>query len=211
MDSTNHTPRIAIERVVEATGKDWDAWFTLLDREQAVEQSHKEIATLLREKHGVPSWWAQSITVEYEYARGLRKVGQTKDAGYEIGVQATLPLSKSEAWDLLMSPKGRAIWLGDTQGWKSEAKHIYQTADGVTGEVRTIHPGDRIRLTWQPKHFAAPSTLQLTLTCPRNTPNRTTLGFHQEKLASASVREEMRAHWKRVVNTLQEMALKGER
>ncbi len=38
----------------------------LLDRTGAKEMAHRDIATLLHEKYGVPEWWAQMVTVGYE-------------------------------------------------------------------------------------------------------------------------------------------------
>ena len=35
-------------------------------------RKHGEIAATLTDEHGVDSWWAQTITVGYERARGLR-------------------------------------------------------------------------------------------------------------------------------------------
>jgi len=51
---------------------------------------HKESAAILHEKHAVPGWWAQSITVGYEQARGLRQVNQ-QASGFTANVSRTLP------------------------------------------------------------------------------------------------------------------------
>ena len=60
-----------------------------------------------------------------------------------------------------------------------------------------------MRLTWQPPHFSTPSTLQVSL-IPSG--NKTALRFHQEKLPSAEAREQMRAHWRDVLQKLAELA-----
>ena len=67
---------------------------------------------LLQDKGYIRSgWWCQTIAVGYEYARGRRAVGQTKTAGFEIGVQKTFPISPEKAWELITGPTGRKIWL----------------------------------------------------------------------------------------------------
>ena len=42
--------------VRRATGKSWTQWFAALDKAKANTLSHKQIAGLLYEKHGVPGW-----------------------------------------------------------------------------------------------------------------------------------------------------------
>ena len=83
-------------------------------------------------------------------------------------------------------------------------KHgAYKTAEGTRGEIRSFTPGKHVRLTWQPPHFPIPSTLQVSL-IPSGA--KTALRFHQEKLPSAEAREQMRAHWRDVLQKLAELA-----
>ena len=198
-------PRISDAAVRKATGKDWDEWFAVLDREGADALPHKQIARLLNDKGYIASsWWCQTVTVAYEYARGKRVVGRTESVGFEIGVQKTLPLTPAQAWDLLTQPAGLALWLGAVPCLHWQKHAAYETAEGTRGEIRSLTPGKHVRLTWQPPHFAAPSTLQVSLT-PSG--KKTALRFHQEKLASAAAREQMRAHWRDVLQKLAELAI----
>jgi len=64
---------IGASAVRKATGKDWQQWFTLLDKAGAAKMPHKDIACLLYQKHKLPGWWAQMVTVGYEQARGMRE------------------------------------------------------------------------------------------------------------------------------------------
>ncbi len=197
-------PRISDAAVQKATGKNWAEWFALLDGEGAEALPHKLIARLLHDKGYIASgWWRQTVTVEYERVRGLRSVGETASAGFEIGVQKSLPLTPAQAWNLLTEPEGRALWLGTVPDLRWEKRAAYATAEGTRGEVRSFTPGKLVRLTWQPLHFPAPSTLQVSLT-PSGA--KTALRFHQEKLDSAETREEMRAHWRKVLEKLAKLA-----
>ncbi|MEE3921840.1 hypothetical protein V2I01_36860 [Micromonospora sp. BRA006-A] len=65
----------------ERTGQDWAGWFDRLDAWGAVDRTHTEIARWLVDTHGMPGWWAQTVTVGYEQARGLRAPGQRRAAG----------------------------------------------------------------------------------------------------------------------------------
>jgi GNAT superfamily N-acetyltransferase len=69
------------------TGKTWEAWIALLDKEGAGQMSHKEIAALLLDKGYIEKgseWWAQTVTVGYEYAKGRRVIGHIFFSPVEI-------------------------------------------------------------------------------------------------------------------------------
>jgi uncharacterized protein YndB with AHSA1/START domain len=60
--------------------------------------SHKEIVGWLATRGGVTSgWWQQMVASTYEQVRGRRAVGETRDAGFEVGVSRTLTLSPQQA------------------------------------------------------------------------------------------------------------------
>lgn len=196
--------KISEAAVRKATGKGWDEWFALLDSEGADALPHKQVARLLHDKGYIASgWWCQMVTVEYERARGKRVVGGTESAGFQIGVQKTLPLAAEDAWNLITQPEGLALWLGTVPSLNWEKGTEYATAEGTRGEIRSVHPSKLLRLTWQPPDFPAPSTLQVSL---EPSGKKTAVRFHQEKLASAETREQMRAHWRTVLQKLAVLA-----
>jgi hypothetical protein len=66
-------PRGIGEETVRAkTGKSSDDWYAILDAFGAPAQGHTRSAKHLRDQHGVDPWWAQTLTVRYEWERGLR-------------------------------------------------------------------------------------------------------------------------------------------
>ncbi len=198
---------VSSDAVYKATGLGWDRWIEFIDGRGGEGMDHRQIVELVSREGGVSSgWWQQMVTVGYEHAKGRRIVGQTGDAGFQLGVQKAVPLGREALWDLLTSPEGLEIWLGPGTEGVVEAGQSYRASDGLTGEIRAIRPGERIRLTWQPADRPAHTTLQLTLSCPRNTDQRTTLRFHHEKLAGPDERNRMREHWRDVLAALEELA-----
>ena len=111
--------------------------------------------------------------------------GLTKDAGWQAGASRTLPLTLDALWDLIMSPEGLALWLGPLAELPGECGMTYRTADGVTGEVRSVHRRDRLRLTWRPSGRPEDAVLQLTV---RPASKGTTLQLHAERLFDADER-----------------------
>ena len=67
-------------------------------------------------------------------------------------------------------------------------------APGVTGEVRVVKPGERLRMTWQLEGWPAPATLQLTLS--QSSSGKTAIHAQLEKLPDADAREAMREWWR---------------
>lgn len=121
--------------------------------------------------------------------------GLTKDAGWEIGVSRTLPLPPAAVWDFVVSPEGVALWLGPGVGLPTEKGESYEAGDGVTGELRSYRPGDRVRLTY------GPTVLQVAVSAAGD--GKAVLRFHQERLADAGERERRRAHWKAVMTEIE--------
>ena len=72
-----HSPAISDDRLKAATGRSRQRWFALLDKAGAESWDRRRIARWLGVKHEVDAWWAQSLTIDYERARGLRQ-GRTR-------------------------------------------------------------------------------------------------------------------------------------
>ncbi|WP_433292892.1 SRPBCC family protein [Actinoplanes sp. CA-030573] len=124
-------------------------------------------------------------------------IGQTKDAGFQIGVSRTLPHDIDFVWRFLTGADGLRIWLGDGAALDGGP---YRTAGGTTGELRSRHERDRVRLTWQPAGWDHDTTVQVTVSTPAS--GRTTLRFHQERLTGPEERERQRRHWRAVMDAM---------
>lgn len=196
---------ISDEAVEKATGEPWAHWLEVLDAAEGTDLDHKERVAHLKESGVESPWWQQQLAVGYEQARNLREVGETADTGFQLGAQRTLNIPQSDLWALLTEGEARDIWLGETDSFDTEPGTQFETADGTSGEIRTVSAGERIRLTWQPEGRDEPTTLQLTVSCPRNDESKTTLRIHHEKLADAAERDAMREHWQSVLDQLETM------
>jgi uncharacterized protein YndB with AHSA1/START domain len=191
--------RISSDSVREATGRGWAEWLEALDAAGAADWSHRRIVAHLEREHPEvgSGWWRQSITVGYEQARGKRAVGETADAGFQVGVQRTVAATAAEAWKLITCRP--ELWLGEGASVTFDVGERYAVpagrgAPGASGEVRVVRPAERLRMTWQPEGWPAPATLQLTLA--ETGPGRTAIHVHLEKLSDAGARDAMRARWR---------------
>jgi hypothetical protein len=102
------------DAVKAKTGKTWNGWFKILDKAGADKMPHKEIAEHLHDSFGIPGWWSQMVTVEYEQARGLREKHQRASGLYDISVSRTLAVPVGTLFDAWHNEVKRNRWLPKT-------------------------------------------------------------------------------------------------
>jgi hypothetical protein len=126
------------EAIRRRTGRGWEEWFDMLDEWGAAEQPHKEIARWLREERGVDGWGAQSVTVSYERARGLRAVGEHPE-GFSVTAQKTVAVPIGRLYDAFVDESLRARWLPDSElRERTATKPKSARFDWGDGETRVI-------------------------------------------------------------------------
>jgi hypothetical protein len=102
--------RIGDDAVAQATGKNWQQWFSQLDLDGCKKMTHKDVVALLVKKFALSSWWSQMVCVTYEQARGLRAV-HLKPEGFEISVSKTIALPRANVFAAWHDEKLRRLWL----------------------------------------------------------------------------------------------------
>lgn len=65
--------RIGDGAVRDKTNRGWQDWFEILDEWDAPGKGHFLSAKHLREQYGLSPWWAQAVTIRYQWERGLRE------------------------------------------------------------------------------------------------------------------------------------------
>lgn len=141
-------PTISNSAVAKATGHTWDEWFALLDADQAQLLPHPQIASLAYDKYGVSGWWAQSITVEYERARGLRAKYELSD-GFRANASKTVLVPAARVNAAWVDAAQRAEWLPNAP--------LTITANTPAKVVRATWQGDgggRVEVYLTPKDNA---------------------------------------------------------
>jgi hypothetical protein len=178
-------PRIGDVTVRERTGKGWEEWFALLDEAEAAERPHTEIARSLVDDHGLSGWWAQSITVEYEQARGLREEHERPD-GYQVGATKTIAAPPDEVWRAWEDETLRERWL-----------------PGAQVAVRTATKPKTMRLDW-----GEGGRLAVYFDVSGE---QTRLAVQHEKLPDREAAERWKAFWRERVAALKDLLEKEER
>jgi Domain of unknown function (DUF4287)/Activator of Hsp90 ATPase homolog 1-like protein len=178
-------PRIGNDAVREKTGKGWEEWFAVLDEEGAAELPHADIARALADGHGVSGWWAQTITVEYERARGLRERHERPE-GYEVGATKSIAAPPEAVWRAWEDETLRERWL-----------------PGAQVAIRTATKPKTMRLDWGEGG-------RLAVYLDRSG-EQTRLAVQHEKLPDREAAERWKTFWRERVAALKDIVEKEER
>ena len=163
---------VSDEKMVEATGKSHEEWFTILDAWGGTDHDHTEIARHVIDELGVPGWWGQSITVSYERARGLRAVGQMKD-GWTINASRTINAAVGELFDAFEDLDVRRRWLPDAEL-----------------STRTATRPKSARYDWED------GSTRVVVAFEAKGSQRATVYVSHERLPDADTAEAMKAYWR---------------
>jgi len=162
---------VGSEAVLKATGKAWEDWLKVLDQAGAASMPHKQIASMLGDRYGVPGWWTQMVAVGYEQARGLRSVHQKAD-GFSASASKTFRANLDRLFSAWSDPQVREVWL-----------------PGAPLQVRRATDGKSLRITWTlgnsnvDVHFASKG------------PDKSVVQIEHSKLSGAEAVAAQKAYW----------------
>ncbi|MFI7575996.1 hypothetical protein [Micromonospora sp. NPDC049497] len=170
----------------QRTGRGWEEWFALLDGWGGTGHTHTAIAAWLVTTHEVPGWWAQTITVGYEQARGLRAPGQRRGGSFEATGSRTVAVPVGRLFDAFADETLRRRWLPD-----------------VEVRVRTATAPRTFRADWA----GGPTRLVVGFAAVGDTKSR--VSVQHEKLAGPEQAAELKAYWRDRLAALKQL-LEGE-
>lgn len=157
--------------LIDATGHDYDHWFAALDAWRAGERTSGEGRAWLREEHGISTWWAQKLVVEYEQTRGTRVPGARPDGTVTVGVSRTVPAPAARAFTAVTDPNLHARWL-----------------PGLPLTPRTATPNRSAR-------FDGPDGTRINIFVEATSEDRTTVTIEQQRLPMTVDQDEVKAVW----------------
>jgi len=179
--SAKKSARMSDEAVQAKTGKNWNAWFKILDKAGAKKMNHREIVACLNENYEVGPWWRQMMTVTYEQARGRREKHETA-TGYSMSVSKTLPVALAKLYRACSDAGMRARWFAE--------KDIV---------IRKATPAKSMRLTWSD----GKSSVEWRFYAKGEAKSQFTVDHN--KLPDAKAVAKMKTYWTATVSRLQKM------
>lgn len=154
------------------TGRDWAAWFALLDGWDATTRKHTAITRWLIDEHGIGNWWAQTITGGYEHARGMRAPGQRLDGSFAANGSRTVAAPVDAAFAAFADEAIRERWL-----------------PGVALRIRVANAPKAFRADWT-------DGTRIAVGFTPKGDGRALVALIHEKLPDAGAAGTMKAYWR---------------
>ena len=172
--------------VASATGRSWEEWVTLLDKGNARQMNHTQIAALalelMPESMEQKEWWAQHAAVAFEQHAGLRVPGQTSSGDFQLSTTRTVPGDKDETLQ---------AWL--------EIVESYTEFGGVPVEDE---PSTSSTVRWRYWRVTLADGTRVVVNISDKPGGKSTLGLQHSKLASAEAIQYWRPIWKELLAKL---------
>lgn len=132
-----------------------------------------------------------------------KPIGLTRDSGWQMGLRKTVPVTQEKAWRFFLSEEGIRLWFGTLESGLQTGVDM-RTKEGFEGRVTTFVEGSHFRMKWKKPGWDHFSLLQVRL-MPAGSPkgSATTFAFHQDQLQDEQEREEMKRHWRNVMQQLE--------
>jgi hypothetical protein len=168
--------------VRRATARNRKDWFALLDRWGGVGRTHGEIVAWLINEHGVDGWWAQTLTVDYEQARGLRPPGGSRDGTFNVNATRTVAVPVKRLYNAFVDIKLRARWL-----------------PGAQLRERTALPGRSIRFDWED------GATRVIVGFSARGQDKSVVALSHERLPDAGSAAERKSYWRERLAALKDL------
>ena len=175
------TPPPSSEGMRRATGQDRGEWFAVLDTWGAAGRPYREIADWLTTEHGLSSWWAQKLIVEYEQARGVRDPGVRSDGTFSVGASRTIAAPVEHVFEAFVDAGLRRRWL-----------------PGIDLRERTVQPGRSARFDWG-------DGTRINVSFQANGEAKAVVAVEHERLPDTHAAEEAKASWRDRLSALKTM------
>ena len=177
-------PTIGDQAVKARTGKDWQEWFDLLDSIGAQKMSHPQIVAYIQEHYPIDLWWQQSVTVNYELARGLRTRHENPQ-GFQVSRSKTFPVPVERLF---------AAWQDEAQRFR------WLPVEGML--IRKATPSKSLRITW------VDGQTDVDVNLYEKGAGKGQVTVQHSRLDTAERAEDMKAYWSAALERLEEF-LKG--
>jgi uncharacterized protein YndB with AHSA1/START domain len=176
--------------VQAATGHTLEQWFKLIDKQGGAALGRRAIGEWLYEMK-VAIWWAATITIEYEIARGqLEKDG--KPRGYTICATKSIKAEAARVYAGFADNAALDAWFGKGNQIECKDGGSWVNADGNKALVKKVNPGKTIRLSWEDAGLTMPTPVEVKF---QGTPGKCTVMVTIDRLQTRAEADGYRKAW----------------
>jgi hypothetical protein len=144
-----------------ATGKSLTEWFKALEQHGGVALGRRTLSKWIEHEHEVELWWATTITIEYEIARGdLAKDGKPK--GYSICPTKSIKANAQTCVAAFASAPELDAWFGPGHDLDLRDGGHWRNGHGNMATIRKVNAGKNIRLMAEDDQLTMPIPVEIT-------------------------------------------------
>jgi uncharacterized protein YndB with AHSA1/START domain len=185
----------------KATGKSLKEWFKSLDSTVA-DKGRREVVQHLYEALSKDEWWATTIAVEYEKARG-QKEKDGKPKGYSICVTKTVAAPASNVFAAFGDAKKLDQWLGKGTKVAFSDGGSLQNADGDKLTWLRVRKDKDLRATWDSADPAPGSVVDVLFADKGG--GKTGITLNHTRIQDRRSADQLRAGWGRCFDALKRL------
>lgn len=181
------------------TGKTLKQWFEVLDAQG--DYGRRKAVQYLYATEKVPEWWAVTIAVEYERARGMLKKDGLLE-GYGICVTKTIKAEAADVYRAWTDTKALAQWFGDGVKAQVEDGGSFKDGAGNRGSFQRVRENKDLRFSWENPAFSTPSLVDVTF--DGKTPGKTLLMVNHSRIQTRAEADGLRSAWGEALDRLKQ-------
>lgn len=200
------TPELTDAVTKERTGKTLKQWFALLDEFGGPEKGRRELVNHLYGEEMVDEWWATTIVVEYELAKGVtEKDGQPK--GYSICSTKTITAPLDAVFSAFGDTRMLDRWLGPKTRAAFQEKGKLENLDGDRITFQRIRANKDLRFSWD--HATRAPGSQVEVLFADKGSGKTSITLNHTRIQKRRDADEMRVAWGSALDALKALLEKS--
>lgn len=180
---------ITDEACREATGKTFGEWFAAIE-EKGPALGRREIITWIYDLtgRGKDVWWATTIWVEFEAARGIVNKKDGLAEGYNICATKSVKASAEAVYDAF-AKEGLNAFLGSNAAVEGGA---YTDDGGNEGTWARLRTGKDVRITWKTNGVDTPSLVDASF---KEAAGKTAITVTHSRIQTRDEADGLRTAW----------------
>jgi uncharacterized protein YndB with AHSA1/START domain len=193
------TPDVNDATAREKTGQTLQQWFALLDGLGGPAAGRRDLVNHLLKERELDEWWATTLVVEYERARGQHeKDGAPK--GYSICSTKTVAAPLERVFRAFGAPADLDAWLGGGTTVDLRDGGKLQNADGERVTFQRVRANKDLRMLWE--HATRANGSQVEVLFADKGKGKTGITLNHTRIQARRDADELRAGWSAALEQL---------
>jgi uncharacterized protein YndB with AHSA1/START domain len=193
------TPTFSDAACKAATSRSIDQWFAELDALGGAALGRRELVHRIHTAANKNDWWATTIVVEYEKARGVfEKDGRPK--GYSVCSTKTIAAPVERVFAAFGDPADLDRWLGEGTTIAFADGGELTNADGNRATFTRIRANKDLRLDWRSPDLAPGTSVEVLFADKGN--GKTGITLNHNRIQDRLDADVLRATWARAFDRL---------